>query len=46
MEFVKDKEYVLHADMHWVDQEIAKDFSVVAQGVLGGAIEITHWKGL
>ena len=40
------REYYLHADLHWDDPEVAKDFSVVAQGVSNGAIEITHWKGL
>ena len=40
------KEYYLNADLHWDDDEVAKDFSVVAQGVGGGDIEITHWKGL
>ena len=40
------KEYYLHADLHWDDPEVAKDFSVVAQGVKNGDIEITHWKGL
>ena len=41
-----DKEYYLHAHMHWDDPELAKDFSVVAQGVLGGDISIKHWKDL
>ena len=40
------KEYYLHAHMNWEDDERAKDFSVVAQGEGGGAITITHWKGL
>ena len=43
--FTKDVLYELHVELHWVDPEVAKDFSVVAQGVSNGAIEITHWKG-
>ena len=38
--------YELNLDMHWVDPEVAKDFSVIAQGADGGEISITHWKGL
>ena len=38
--------YTMTVEMFWTDPEIAKDFSVLAQGVSGGAIDITHWKGL
>ena len=38
--------YTMTVEMFWNDPEIAKDFSVLAQGASGGAIEITHWKGL
>ena len=42
----KDQEYTVTFDMNWQDPEMAKDFSIIAQGVDGGEIEITHWKGL
>ena len=46
VKLTKDVAYELNLDMHWVDPEVAKDFSVIAQGADGGEISITHWKGL
>ena len=39
-------EYTLNVEMQWQAPEVAKDFSVVAQGAANGVVEITHWKGL
>ena len=39
--------YTLHVEMQYrKDAELAKDFSVILQGETGGAITITHSKGL
>ena len=34
----QDVPYELHVEMHWEDPEVAKDFSVVAQGASNGGI--------
>ena len=43
---VAGKTYTIHMDMHWQDPEVAKDFSVVAQGLSGGGLTITHSTGM
>ena len=46
LNLVAGTEYVVHMDMHWQDPEVGKDFSVVAQGLSGGGLTITHSTGM
>ena len=42
----KDQAYEIHLELDWSDPRMPKDISIIAQGVDGGDIEITHWKGI